>query len=62
MDNTLFMLADPKKTRKIKQSNIDNFVNTCVNNYELHKNNAFNILPHIKSFNLSFNISSSIFL
>ena len=39
MDNTLFMLADPKKTRKIKQSNIDTFVN----NYELHKNNAFEI-------------------
>tara|TARA_Y100000389_G_C17154217_1_gene361079 strand:+ start:248 stop:583 length:336 start_codon:yes stop_codon:yes gene_type:complete len=36
MDNTLFMLTNPKKTKKT-QSNMDGFVN----NYELHTNNAF---------------------
>ena len=36
MDNTLFMLTNPKKTKKT-QSNMDGFINT----YELHNNNAF---------------------
>jgi len=38
MDNTLFMLTNPKKTKKI-QSNIDN----CINNYELYQNNTFEL-------------------
>jgi len=38
MDNTLFMLTNPKKTKKM-QSNTNNFVN----NYELHQNNAFDL-------------------
>tara|TARA_B100000927_G_scaffold230319_1_gene190235 strand:+ start:299 stop:640 length:342 start_codon:yes stop_codon:yes gene_type:complete len=36
MDNTLFMLTNPKKTKKT-QSNMDGFVNS----YELHTNNIF---------------------
>ena len=49
MDNTLFMLTNPKKTKKSQSNIMDNFVN----NYELHKNNTFELQSDSESSELS---------